>query len=182
LLLHASTVPSLSVRGDPKLASRVTTRVDGNTLYITTRGIFITLGKSESVRVELNLPVLEKLQLSGSGDVNVKGFKGKRLEFSMRGSGDLIFDGDFTQIQGAMSGSGDLNLSLANSEQVMLSMQGSGDAMLKGQSVALTVKLSGSGDLHAEALKAKQVFIESRVRQTARFCDGRGECASDGER
>jgi cytoskeletal protein CcmA (bactofilin family) len=119
--------------------------------------------------VELNLPVLEKLQLSGSGDVNVKGFKGKRLEFSMRGSGDLIFDGDFTQIQGAMSGSGDLNLSLANSEQVTLSMQGSGDAMLKGQSAALTVKLSGSGDLHAEALKAKQVFIESGARQTARF-------------
>ncbi|MBC3812432.1 head GIN domain-containing protein [Undibacterium aquatile] len=162
LLLRSSVVPSLSVRGDPKLASRVTTRVDGNTLYITTRGIFITLGKSESVRVELNLPVLEKLQLSGSGDVNVKGFKGKRLEFSMRGSGDLIFDGDFTQIQGAMNGSGDLNLSLANSEQVTLSMQGSGDAMLKGQSAALTVKLSGSGDLHAEALKAKQVFIESR--------------------
>jgi hypothetical protein len=39
LLLQSSTVPSLSVKGDPKLASRVTTRVDGNTLYIATRGI-----------------------------------------------------------------------------------------------------------------------------------------------
>ncbi|MBR7793977.1 DUF2807 domain-containing protein [Undibacterium sp. FT147W] len=162
LLLHSSAVPSLSVRGDPKLTSRVTTRVDGNTLYIATRGIFITLGKSEPIKVELNLPVLEKLQLSGSGDVDVKGFKGKRLEFSMRGSGDLIVDGDFTQILGAMSGSGNLNLSLANSEQVTLSMQGSGDAMLKGQSTALSAKLSGSGDLHAEALKVKQAVIESR--------------------
>lgn len=162
LMLRSSAVPSLSVKGDPKLVSRVTTRIDGNTLYIATRGIFINLGQSESVRVELNLPALEKLQLSGSGDANAKGFKGKKLEFSMRGSGDLICEGDFAQIQGAMSGSGDLNLSLGNSEQVTLSMQGSGDAMLKGQSTALSVKLSGSGDLHAEALKVKQAIIESK--------------------
>jgi len=161
LLLQSSTVPSLSVKGDPKLVSRVTTRIDGNTLYIATRGIFITLGKSESVRVELNLPVLEKLQLSGSGDADVKGFKGKRLDFSMRGSGDLLFDGDFSQIQGAMSGSGDANLSITNAEQLSFTMQGSGDAMLKGQSSVLNVRLSGSGDLHAEALKVKRALIES---------------------
>lgn len=162
LLLHSSAVPSLSVKGDPKVAARVTTKIEGNTLYIATRGIFIILGKYEPIRVELNLPVLEKLQLSGSGDTNVKGFKGKRMEFSMRGSGDLIFEGDFAQVQGAMNGSGDLNLSLGNSEQVNLSMQGSGDAMLKGQSNTLSVKLSGSGDLHADALKVKQAVVESR--------------------
>lgn len=161
LLLQSSTVPSLFVKGDPKLASRVTTRVDGNTLYIATRGIFISLGKSEAIRVELNLPVLEKLQLSGSGDANVKGFKGKRLEFSMRGSGDLLFDGDFSQILGAMSGSGDANLSLSNAEQLTLTMRGSGDAILKGQSNVLNVRMSGSGDLYAEALKVKRALIES---------------------
>ncbi|MES2102876.1 MAG: head GIN domain-containing protein [Pseudomonadota bacterium] len=159
LSLRQGAAPDLQVRGEPGMVSRVTTRVEGNTLYIGTRGVFMML--RQPLRVELVLPNFEKLQMLGSGDGIVSGFRGNHVEFAMRGSGNLSFDGDYQQVQVNMSGSGDLKLVLANSDNVDVSILGSGEAMLKGQAKSLSVKLAGSGDLDASTLKAGQVSVQS---------------------
>ncbi|MFZ6649210.1 head GIN domain-containing protein [Undibacterium sp. TJN25] len=159
LTLRQAATPDIQVRGEAAMAARVTTRVEGNTLYIGTKGVFMVL--RQPLRVELALPGFEKLQMLGSGDGNVSGFRGNRAEFSMRGSGNLNFDGDYQQVVVNMSGSGDLKLGLASSDTVDVSIMGSGQAWLKGQAKSLTVKLTGSGDLDASALKAGQVVVQS---------------------
>ncbi|HTD02171.1 head GIN domain-containing protein [Undibacterium sp.] len=159
LALRQGNVPDLQIRGEAAMVSRVTTRVEGNTLYIGTKGFFMML--RQPLRVELVLPNFEKLQMLGSGDGTVSGFRGNRAELAMSGSGDLSFEGDYQQVQVNMSGSGDLKMALANSDNVDVSIMGSGEAMLKGQTRALNVRLAGSGDLDAANLRASQAIVQS---------------------
>ncbi|MBC3885857.1 head GIN domain-containing protein [Undibacterium griseum] len=168
LLLRPGATPELFIKGDPKLVARVTTRIEGNTLYVATRGIFISLGKSEATRVELTLPAIEKLQFSGSGDGNIKGFKGSKLDLRMHGSGDVMLEGEFTQLQANMSGSGDLQLQLDRNDMLELNMLGSGDALLKGQGKALSARLSGSGNLNAAAFRLATLNVQSMGSGDAR--------------
>lgn len=169
LILRQAATPELLIKGDPKLVARVTTRVEGNTLYVGTRGIFISIGSHQPARIELNLPALEKLQLQGSGDGNVKGFRGNKIELSLRGSGDLVFDNDYQQVQAGLNGSGDLSMTLLNSDNVDLSILGSGDAVVKGQAKVFNAKIGGSGDLDATALKAGVVSLNSMGSSDAKI-------------
>ncbi|MFZ6760564.1 head GIN domain-containing protein [Undibacterium sp. Ji50W] len=168
LILKQASTPEMLIRGDAKLVSRITTTIEGNTLHIGTRGIYISIGKTEQTKVELSLPNLEKLQLSGSGDASIKGFRGNKMDISVNGSGDVNFDGDFQQVNAGLHGSGNLNLNLGNSDTVELSVNGSGDSVIKGQSKVLNARLNGSGDLNAVSLKSAQVFINSVGSSSAR--------------
>lgn len=164
LELKQADTPQMRVKGDASMLPRVTSRVEGNTLYLGTRGIIVLI--RQPLKVELSLPVLEKFQMQGSGDSQVSGFHGSRLELSVTGSGDLNFAGDYQQVQARSSGSGDLALSFTQLDSLDLVLQGSGDVSLKGQAKLLNFKLSGSGDLDSSAMKAKQVSV---------FCSGSSE-------
>lgn len=157
-LKQAGTAAML-IKGEASMLPRVTSRIEGNTLYLGTRGIIITI--RQPLVVELSLPALEKLQLQGSGDGVVRGFRGNRLELHTRGSGNLTADVDYQSIVTNSGGSGNVKLNIANADKLELSLSGSGDALLSGQSKSLQAKLSGSGDLDAAALKAGQVNLGS---------------------
>lgn len=162
LNLHQSASPALQLRGDPKLLARVTTRIEGNTLYVGTRGIFISIGKSEQTQLDLALPALEKVSLQGSGDAQLRGFRGARLDLSQRGSGDMKADLDYQQVTAVVQGSGNLMLNLAQSDTLDLSMHGSGDVNLKAQLRQLNAKLTGSGDLNASNARVRSAELEMR--------------------
>lgn len=159
LTLRQGSAADLQVRGEAAMVSRVTTRVEGNTLYIGTKGLFMML--RQPLTVELVLPNFEKLQMLGSGDGVVSGFRGNRVELAMRGSGNLNFEGDYQQVQVNMTGSGNLKMALANSDSVDVGSTGSGGAVLKGQARALSVKLAGSGNLDAAGLRVSQAVVQS---------------------
>lgn len=166
LVLQQASVPSMLIKGDASMLSRVTSRIEGNTLFLGTRGLIITT--RQPLIVELNLPNLEKLQMQGSGDSNIKGFRGAALTLESRGSGDLRFDGEYRQVIATSSGSGDLKLVVSNNDKLEIFLHGSGDALVKGQSKILNAKLSGSGDLDAGSLKAAEVSLDSTGSATSR--------------
>ena len=153
LNLKASPIPELYVSGDPKLVAKVTTKIDGDTLYIGTKGIYIAVGKTQQTIVELNLPALEKLQLSGSGNSSVKGFKGTRLEFIAEGSGNYVLESDYSKLQFTASGSGNGQLALPNCQTIALRSQGSGSLILKGKATLLNGVITGSGAFDAMAMQ-----------------------------
>lgn len=159
LELKQAATPAMIVKGDAGMLVRVTARVEGNTLYLGTRGIIVLI--RQPLKVELSLPALEKLQMQGSGDSQVRGFRGNRLELLTRGSGDLSVEADYQQVQASSGGSGNLTLMLGNSDSLELAMHGSGDARIKGQSKVLNANLNGSGDLDAHELKANRVSVTS---------------------
>ncbi len=169
LNLKQGATPELLVKGDPKLVSRVTTRLEGNTLHIGTHGIYISIGKTEQSRVELSLPSLEKLHFTGSGDASIKGFRGNKLDIGMQGSGNVQFDGEFQQVSANLLGSGDLNLGLGMSDVVEINLNGSGDSVIRGQTRVLNARLTGSGDLNAASLKSGQVNLNSTGSSTSKI-------------
>ena len=167
LVLKQAAVPELMVHGEPNMLSRVTTRIEGNTLYIGTRGMFIVI--RQPLRIEMALPALEKLQMQGSGDAMIKGFHGRQFETILRGSGNLQFEGDYQQVLANAVGSGDVNLVLPNSDNIELTAMGSGNINLKGQTKLLTAKMSGSGNLDAVALRANLAVLNASGSSDAKI-------------
>ena len=159
LVLQQASSPTMMIKGDASMLPRVTTKIEGNTLFLGTRGLIITT--RQPLIVELSLPNLEKLQMHGSGDSLLKGFRGVNLNLETRGSGDLKFEGEYQQIKAVSAGSGDVKLVVLNNDKLEFALLGSGDGYLKGQTKILNVKLSGSGDLDAASLKAGEVTVDS---------------------
>ncbi|GAC1522389.1 MAG: hypothetical protein NVS3B11_22470 [Collimonas sp.] len=166
LLLKQAAAPELTVHGETNMLSRVTTRIEGHTLYIGTRGMFVLI--RQPLIVEIALPALEKLQMQGSGDAGIKGFRGKKMDISIHGSGDLQFDSDFQEVQASVTGSGDMKMNLTASENVDISMTGSGDAVIKGQARLLNARLTGSGNLDASGLKTSLASIHASGSSNAK--------------
>lgn len=160
LNLKQASNAKLQLRGSANNLSHVITRLEGNTLYVDTRGFIISV--NQPLVAEVSLPNLEKLQIQGSGDAIVKGFKGKRLDAQLRGSGDLQFEGDYQQLVATISGSGDAQLSSEHGDYIEVNLSGSGDVNLKGQANLLNAKTNGSGDFNATALKANQATLNAR--------------------
>lgn len=159
LVLQPASTPTMLIKGDASMLSRVTSKIEGNTLFIGTRGLIITT--RQPLIVELSLPNLEKLHMLGSGDGMLKGFRGSHLNLETRGSGDLRFEGEYQSIKAISTGSGDIKLVVLNNDKLELALQGSGDGYIKGQAKMLNVNLTGSGDLDAASLKASEVTVDS---------------------
>lgn len=157
--LKQGAAPALLIKGEASMLPRVTVRVEGTTLYLGTRGIVMLI--RQPLRLELSLPALEKLQMQGSGNAQLYGFSGKRLELTTRGSGDVSGQIRYQQVQAGSGGSGNLNLVLGQADSIELSVQGSGNALLSGQASLLHVNVLGSGDVDTRKLKADQVNINA---------------------
>ncbi|MFZ6849264.1 head GIN domain-containing protein [Undibacterium sp. RuRC25W] len=151
--------PDIYVNGDPKLVDKVTTRIEGNTLYVGTRGIFVAVGKTQPITVELNLPSLERLQLIGSGNTLVQNLKGEKLDVDARGSGNLMLDADYAMLSLRTTGSGNMQIRLPNSETVTVYSHGSGNMILDGQTKFLQSELAGSGSMNALGLRSTQAKV-----------------------
>lgn len=137
----------LSVRADDNLEPLVSTVVEGDTLVVG-----IKPGSSFSTKNELRVLVdfkqLQRVQVRGSGDVQLDRLKAERLELDLSGSGDVdIGLLEVKDLMARLSGSGDLALA-GQAEQQDWELNGSGDvsaASLSGQRAR--ARLSGSGDL-----------------------------------
>ncbi len=159
--LKPASQAELLVGGDSKLVNRVITKVDGNTVYISTRGIFITTGKHYPVRIELSLPQFDKVQLQGSADGSLRGLKQNKLELNLQGSGNVSLDGSINILQLRQSGSGDITMNLAPMEQLDLALRGSGDVSGRGQVRSLQLSNQGAGNVSLGQLKADYVYLQN---------------------
>lgn len=157
LILTQGTTPSMTVRAEQRLLSKIRTVQEGNTLQIDIRSTLINARLP--LQVELTLPALQQLQMSGSGDASISGFSGDEMQLTLNGSGDATFAGQYRHIKAQLNGSGDLHLQGGNSDSIELALQGSGDVSASGSSKALSAQLHGSGDLNARQLIADSVSL-----------------------
>jgi hypothetical protein len=168
LQVRAAASPSCLIRGDARRVGKVAIRQDGQTLHIGTKGLFIAFGQHTPTRVELTVPNLNSLQVSGSGDAWVQGFRGAQVSLVQSGAGDVRFEGSYAQWNLNLHGSGDLRAQLGQAERVDLLVQGSGDARLGGHAHSLSARLQGSGDVWAEDLHAREVDLQLQGSGDAR--------------
>ena len=142
VVVHVGGKQSVVVTADDNLLGRVTTRVESGRLVIAnTPGSFST---TSPMRVEVTVPTLAALTLSGSGNVVVDGIHGPRLEVTLPGSGTFTGSGTTTQLDVTVGGSGTMQLTRLVAKDVRAIVSGSGSIFVTATE-KLDASVSGSG-------------------------------------
>jgi hypothetical protein len=161
VMIHVGGRQRVVVEADDNLLGRVTTKVRTSTLVIANPpGSFTT---RSPMRVDVTVPSLSGLTLSGSGNVVVSGVKADRFDVSLAGSGTLTGSGAATRLDITVPGSGsvefipvaakDVRAAVSGSgsifvtatERLDASVSGSGAIVYAGHPTAVTKKVTGSG-------------------------------------
>jgi hypothetical protein len=129
------------VHADSNLMRYVTTRVTAGTLVIGTTGSFTT---RSPMSVEVTVPSLAAVTLSGSGKISVTGIDAPRLTVTLPGSGALYVSGTVTQLNVALDGSGLAQLDNLLARDVHAVVAGSGLIRVTA-TASLNAAVPGSG-------------------------------------
>jgi putative autotransporter adhesin-like protein len=129
------------VRGDDNLLHRVTTRVQGGSLVIGATGSFST---KAPMHVEVTMPSLRALTLSGSGTIVAEGVQTPRLGVTLSGSGTVRVSGSAGRLDAVLDGSGNLQLSQLVARDARAAVNASGLIMVNATH-SLDAAVGGSG-------------------------------------
>ncbi|MDP9070298.1 MAG: DUF2807 domain-containing protein [Actinomycetota bacterium] len=135
--------PAVAVTADDNLLELVTTEVVDGALVIGTRGSYST---RIGIKVDVVAPLLEAVELRGSGQVTAEGVRGTRFDVSIGGSGDVRASGTADAVEVEVSGSGDARLFDLAGRTVRVTVEGSGDVEVTA-SEKLDVSVRGSGSV-----------------------------------
>jgi hypothetical protein len=133
----------ISITVDDNLLEYVVVRKSGNTLRIYLKGGYVYIGTTKMV--EITMPKLDKLSLSGASQGEVSGFRSSdRLEFEVSGASSLNIDDlkagdtDF-EISGGSHVSGDIEIS-----EGVFNISGASSIDLEGYAGDVSVEASGA--------------------------------------
>jgi hypothetical protein len=133
---------SVVVKADDNLVDRVTTEVQSGTLVIAnTPGSFST---KSPMSVEVSVPTLDTLQLTGSGNIVVDGIQTESLTVDLPGSGTLTGSGTATHLEVTVGGSGTVQFTRLVADDVRAVVSGSGSIFVTATE-SLDGSVSGSG-------------------------------------
>jgi Putative auto-transporter adhesin, head GIN domain len=132
---------SVVVHADSNLLRNVTTRVVAGTLVVGTTGSF---SARSPTGVEVSVPSLAAVTLSGSGQISVTGIDAPVLSVSLPGSGALHASGTVTQLSVTLGGSGLAQLGNLVARNVHAVVAGSGLIRVT-VTASLNAAVSGSG-------------------------------------
>lgn len=148
---------SVKVIAPEDLLKKIITEVDGNTLkvHFEKNMKWERAWNNKNIRVLVTVPSIEGAGIYGSGDLKVKGGKGKELDLTVKGSGDIIMmNADYKSVNISLKGSGDINID-GKCDHASVGIMGSGDISAgKLKCSDVEVKVKGSGDVEVYASKS----------------------------
>ncbi|WP_109808355.1 head GIN domain-containing protein [Sphingosinithalassobacter portus] len=152
--------------GDSKQIERLRIEVVDGTLRIGREGNSgWSWGSDDDVHIQVTMPRITGASVSGSGDMdvergdgdfagdisgsgnlNIRGLQAGRASLSISGSGDIEAAGNAESLTLSISGSGDIDAEGLTASQASVAVNGSGDvtATVNGNA---SVSVSGSGDV-----------------------------------
>jgi len=134
---------SVVVHADSNLIRHVTTRVVAGTLVVGTTGSFTT---RTPMSVEVSVPSLAAVKLSGSGNISVNRIDEPRLTVTLSGSGVVYANGTTAQLGVTLGGSGLARLNALVARDVHAVITGSG--LIRVTATArLTASVPGTGSI-----------------------------------
>jgi hypothetical protein len=140
--IHVGGRRQVVVRADDNLINRVTTRVLAGRLVIAnTPGSFTT---STPMSVEVTVPSLDALSLSGSGVISATAVKVPTLSVAIPGSGMFVATGTVTRLTVTIAGSGYAQLDRLVAENADATVSGSGSIRLNVTN-RLNARVQGTG-------------------------------------
>jgi len=133
---------SVVVKAGDNLIDRVTTEVMSGTLVIgNTPGSFST---KSPMSVEVTVPRLNALTLTGSGNIVVDDIEAESLKVDLPGSGTLTGTGTATRLDVTVGGSGVVQFTQLVAKDVRAAVSGSGSIFITATK-SLDASISGSG-------------------------------------
>jgi phage gp45-like len=142
VVVHVGGKQSVVVHADDNLLRHVTTQVQaGNLMIGNTSGSFTT---KSPMSVEVSVPSLEALTLTGSGVISTTGIKTSSLTVRLSGSGVLRASGSATRLDVNLGGSGDAQLEQLTARDVHAVVSGSGRILVTATR-SLDASVPGSG-------------------------------------
>ncbi len=142
--VRAGARPSLQITADDNLLPYFTTRVEGDTLVLDSRGSFRT---RNSPRMIVTVPNVESVVTRGSGDVRLSGVNNAALSLVTRGSGDITAQGRTGDLYVRIQGSGKTDTRQLHSAHADVKVSGSGDIHVVTNG-PLDAQVSGSGTIY----------------------------------
>jgi putative autotransporter adhesin-like protein len=134
---------SVAVHGDDNLVTRVKTAVRDGALVISTLGTFETVAP---MSVDVSVPSLTALTLSGSGNVDAHGVAATSFAVSLPGSGNLRVTGTAGKLDATLDGSGNESLFGLRTQRARADVSGSGNIFVD-VARTLDASISGSGTI-----------------------------------
>jgi hypothetical protein len=132
---------------DSDNASKISTEVRGDTLYITSNERSLHLhGKNTAA---LTMPDFRGASIAGSGNLDVAGFNQGAVSLDIAGSGDIAYSGKSSALAVAIAGSGNTKLA-GSTESLSVTIEGSGDLKagdFTAKNASVSVNGSGAADL-----------------------------------
>jgi Putative auto-transporter adhesin, head GIN domain len=132
---------SVVVHADSNMINHVTTDVTAGTLVIGDTG---SLTSGRPVSVDVRVPSLTALTLSGSGQISATAIKTPQLTVTVYGSGLLSAAGTATRLDVTINGSGQAKLSQLTARDVHAVINGSGLIQVTA-TTSLDAAVPGSG-------------------------------------
>ena len=129
--------------------------VRGNTLVADTKRGTVILSPKVKTVLTVSAPVLEGVNVSGSGNCSVHGSIPACDYFYLKcsGSGNITIDGITAgSIDASISGSGNITINGITAESIKASVSGSGNIRLSGTAGSLQSKRTGSGRIDSGSL------------------------------
>lgn len=139
--VHVGGKQSVVVRADSNLLRRVTTQVHAGVLVIGDTGSF---NNKAPMRVEVSVPSLKALTLSGSGVIAAANIQAQRLSVTLPGDGVVHASGTLTRLDVSLGGSGDAQLQQLIARDVHADLSGSGRIAVHATNI-LQASVSGDG-------------------------------------
>ncbi|WNJ18544.1 head GIN domain-containing protein [Pontibacter sp. G13] len=143
--------------------------------------------QDQSARITIALPVLRKLQVEGSADVETRGtLQTDRLCIKFSGASEADLDIEADNLEVHMSGASDMNLS-GSADQMEIKASGAGEIQAKDlQAEHVQVSVSGAGSvsvyasesLQASASGAGNVTFRGNPSQISQHVSGAGSIRS----
>jgi hypothetical protein len=141
LVVRVGEEQSVVVKADDNLIDRVTTQVQSGTLVIGNNGSFST---ESPMSVDVTVPTLDALTLSGSGNIAIDGIEAESLKVTLPGRGTLTGNGTATRLDVTVSGSGVVQFTHVVATDVQAAVSGSGTIFVTATK-SLDAAVSGSG-------------------------------------
>jgi len=138
----------IEIEAESNLIPHIRTTVHGNVLEVSTNE---TLDNNYAMNLFVHTPVLEGVELSGSGLVDVGYFESATFGATLSGSGTILGDVKAVNFNSNLSGSGEIDF-IINSTNTHASISGSGNIVLAGSCYKGNYNISGSGNIEAYAL------------------------------
>jgi hypothetical protein len=150
----------ITIKGEENIINYIETKVRNNTLQVKYQNN-INISTTKKITVTISYLDIEKISLSGSGNIVNKGvLNNSNLKVNLGGSGNITLHIDSSEVQSSIGGSGNIKLQ-GESKELECSIAGSGSIKAYELNTnILSATVTGSGSIRSTVnnkIKAKVI-------------------------